>query len=1520
MRECIYHIKGDKNYYTYKQLVEMFIQQADDFASISDVVFARGDAQNKVYNQIKQVKQESYAIKDYIRNKNFNDGDPGLNNAKSIALSNFVNCPAFKDANGNPLEQFSVEDFIRHKRDLLVQKGMTEVQAIAQAQEEANNWPIIGEDSKNLHILFSRSNFGYNSTVDDFKYTLHSLIAKDKSFEKFLPIENALFEQMKRTFDNMLKGKTTYKLVHNFNIAGKATGIEKTIIGHIDYMLIDDSGVLHLYNIKSSTEDSSDWPKQKKENYKYQLALLKAMLASKGINVKGMTLHNIPIKLNYAQLPNGTIDYSTIASIIPEDHDVEYTIQNGQYVFTKYDNVAYSLFKPKMQNIKISSEAIDRVNHNLKLEFPEHNIKAVGISKTIDQIVSDLSYSGSLKRVDKKDCIYELAINGVTYKITDASPIHKNEQIRNYIIDNYEGLELSSVTDRLRQQIMSSYQLGYTDFSETSGFAISGEYINKALHKYFDKINDEYVWEFIDNDTLLSANILAFRNKNTGQIDFVSLSSYNLDDTIKFNKYSTNDTIGGSFGYITQINRKLLKATYGNLESIRAITLINEIYPELGNSKLGILQVLSPYKGGQGYYYTMQDLNKEYSNFLEVVNSYNSEKIKDNLNPNSFVTPLDVLMQQYDSIINNDTLNENQKSFIKSFDFARFNEGASTAARISQLTSLLQTIEKKSQAIAYRSKNPASLLELLRIGRPELKPLVNLYMLAQDALRYYNEDTPILERAHSTWTRVSTVQTKNPSRNVRMVANIIQSTYNRVNYESTRQFTSIQQYTKQYFDKVGYTAFRNSIIGDQASIFKNMFETDDNGNVMMIFKNPYSRIGDTNYLTEDERWFLKKALFTINKVRAQIFGRDFNYKNENDKDLTKYINNNTNHYFWVPLQKASKASRRQNISGEIDNAKQWWDNFLHNPQAILNEEINNIMTGEEQSQAEQDLKMYSLRNKFLISESDENTRIDFIKSKGENFFETNIANILVDFMVENIKQIEFNKSLTRIKSIMTGIHLLGDLTNHEMREFQKDIEDLVKLNIFNQSIMEPTSQKWIGRLNTLKRAASKYYIGGNIIAGPRDVLNGLLHNYRIAMDRYGIKLSTGSITKAYTEVTSKIFTNALSIDKLSLLNRQFKISYDAAIPEEALKSDRGGFFNADNYLYSQLRRPDYLNRMVVFVAKMVEDGNDQAITVKDGQLLYDWRKDKRFAVLASGDTNNKDYMKQKGLYLSMIKQYNIDHPNNQIELTSDLPMPYTDAEVQAIKNVANSMYGYYDKPLRAKMENMAIGWVFGQFTTWMNAWYTNYSLRPDDYADGQVKWEQAKDSSGNLLFWDKDLNETTENTGCPMLKEVPQMVQGIWYTLRDCWNAYQKEGLKAWTSKNGMFWKDIYTDPIQAANLRKLLQDLLTAMTLSLLYAYVFNPAYKEYKKQMKYHSAMQNAVVEIMYKSGYSAYDDFWGPKTLTDMFGEGFTPPMYKLPTTVISDLGKTLFGDKTFAAFIQGYTPFIKGLKDTRNAMQQ
>jgi hypothetical protein len=83
-----------------------------------------------------------------------------------------------------------------------------------------------------------------------------------------------------------------------------------------------------------------------------------------------------------------------------------------------------------------------------------------------------------------------------------------------------------------------------------------------------------------------------------------------------------------------------------------------------------------------------------------------------------------------------------------------------------------------------------------------------------------------------------------------------------------------------------------------------------------MFKNPF----DSNaVLDNDDRIFLKKVLFIINRTR---FGkRNFPFKDENDPDFEKFIETKGAQALFVPLEKASASTKWANPSKYFSDFK-----------------------------------------------------------------------------------------------------------------------------------------------------------------------------------------------------------------------------------------------------------------------------------------------------------------------------------------------------------------------------------------------------------------------------------------------------------------------------------------------------------------------------------------------------------------------------------------------------------------------
>ena len=571
-----------------------------------------------------------------------------------------------------------------------------------------------------------------------------------------------------------------------------------------------------------------------------------------------------------------------------------------------------------------------------------------------------------------------------------------------------------------------------------------------------------------------------------------------------------------------------------------------------------------------------------------------------------------------------------------------------------------------------------------------------------------------------------------------------------------------------------------------------------------------------------------------------------------------------------------------------------------------------ILTDQEESQINQDIEDMQAYNRFRASETTKG-RQRLLTRYGKDYFETNLQNLVIDYSYKSLQEEEMNKMLTRAKGILLQLKLTG-IREDDQEKFAKTIkhiDDYIKTAVFNRSIMEESSKKIIARLQPLRKAVSTAYIAASPVAAIRDVFGGFLSNVVRTMTKYRTDIDAKDVMWAYQFVLRQGVHSAMSIDLLDKLNSKYLISnINIEQQQEGYKTNRGGITNAGNWMYATLRKPDFLNRMVLFMGKLKHDGSHNAYSIVDGKLVYNWRMDKRFNLLASNDKSDMEaYNKQKALYLSQIMKFNEENPeaNLPVSLDTNLPDGYTQNQIDEIKNLGDTIYGSYNRSTKAMYENLAIGSQFGVFSTWMNGIYDVYlgQRRESSYETQKV---QKEDENGNKLWIDDNGNVTTENTGVPYLTDVPLVVQGVLRTLQDTvselYHGRGWEGIK----------QNILSNPMQMRNWRRILSDALVAMLLYWLFEELINPAYKEHKKTGDGKDVLTNAAIELLYKGSSSSFEEFKGPLPILDYVMNNTSPASVKWGAKVYNDIGGFLFGDTTFGELVTKSQALPRSLQDT------
>lgn len=1379
------------------------------------------------------------------------------------------------------------EDYIESEINNLIKQGIDPEDAKKAVQTVLNNWKIIEEDSMVLHSLFTSSTIG---NLADFEN------AQELTSRMSMQVIDKLHGRMQNFIKQMHFKYPEAKTLTNINLRTAIKDFDKELVGHIDYMFIDKRGTLHLYNFKTSHTHYSKWAGIKQEKYKLQLAFLKQMLANKGIQVKNMSLNIVPVQLDYSD------DFNKIDDIKVFD-PINYNLNKfSNPGLNKYFGKAKYFVESNISETENLSDGIKEANSIIRATFPTLNIKSEGIATSAKDWIKNAPDSGDastpiiIKPSEDSDFGYDLIMSGKVIKIKSKKRPENNKELEDAVIEHLSELEDNKdfVTQQLKTVLDKAIKVGFIDCTGHKFFKKDVENHLKAVFNQYIIKEEGKQPDWIFNDTLIDQNIFLFTNRHTGQTDVITLSHLNLNSTVNIN--GTNNILGA---YKRNGQTNTLTSHFGNIETIRTLLLLNSLFPELesSNMKLGQIKVISPTMGTHTRTHDISNLVKNYlPEIFQVVKENNPDiKVQNNLKSAEMVDRVTILLSEYNAIMENKP--ETTRDTYANMGFEELEAADSKASQILAIRNILDQLFTKYENVPVT--------EIERNAREKGNIEDKLFILVSDAYKYLTGEYPDYSK-NLNWRdiNVSTAPTV-PSKNINMVVTNFLMTADSISENTMKQWEKYRPTLMNFYKAIGYTQAQNATLGNQSSQFNNLYARDADNKLTMMFKNPYNMSND---LTSAERTLLKAVLSHLYEIR-----RTFNPALKEITDVEAYIEKNPS-YLQVPLMRASKATIMQRTD-TIKNAGKNLAKVAMHPEKYWDEFVEDLMP-EEAEDLDEGVKTLSLINNFE-RQQDQEYRKKLIQKHGADYFETNVEDILLTVLNKYVQVEKMNTFLIGTKNLIFQLEMLENITGTKDiidKELQY-IRDYLKVNVFQRSIMGETGNKITSALTPLKRFVSMVNLAANVVSSIRDTEQGFMENFIRTITKFQTDLEAKNVRDAYAYVVTNGVSNAMNITKLSALCAKYRISNtDLNRITERLRTGRSGVLNAENWAYATLRSPDFMNRMVLFVARCMQDGCWEAMTVEDDILKYNWKRDKRFEIYASGNKEHPEYKKQKSLYLSKVQEYNEEHPENQLEYDehneTHLPEPYSRKEILSIRNVDRNIYGAYDKSMKAMGEHTAAWWAFGMYTTWMNGIYNNYFMKPGVSQISQRKYEQQRNDNGELLFFDEQGGLTTEDTGVPYIKGVPMIVQGIMYTAIDMFQICRKSGFEA-------MQKYLKEDPVAAQNFRKAISDLIMSLLHLVLINLALSDQYKDYKKTMKDNPVIQNLVTEVLYKSTSRAWDSFQGPLNIINFVGENMNPPVYQIPIKLISDTGKFLFGEKTFGQLVTGNIAIGRSYKDTYNA---
>lgn len=1526
MGKCTYILEG-KNY-SYEQLLNIILNSSE---VAHDILYALDtNMQQRNFSKLEAIKQSNLRrtnngsfMQDFADNSSILTGGAEIEvGKKDYSIQSFINSSLYIRRNGRAyVPAYNVDEYITKRIEEDTVK-LGEKQAKINAQFLKDNHKRIAKDSRDFHKAVLRMHKG--STL---KQTAELL--KGTSFEG-MEEEFRLGEDDKESIYNSIYSKVFYKngsvsrelgdkstpqVLSNIKVSAQLLGRKSKIFGHIDFVAVKPDGSLEVFLIKCSHEPHSQWDRAKKEQYQHEMALLTRILQNNGVNISNIRFNVIPVVLKYDD------QHRNITDVQVQDA-VCYSHNKGAFILQEALSAASRFIESNLEEIQIESKTIDRINKQLSAFIPEGNVRAKGIDVTVNEFI-DQNWHRWIQ-CEQPESGYNLLIDDTIYHVKSNEQKSKNTEVVNLIkkekLHKSEYLSAKGVISKLKD----SRRVGFCD--------IDDPYLNDFFQKYFEHTTEtidnkdyyNYEWEIVDNPDIVDCNVIIFKNSND-QIDIVSLSELNLK---KLNTYNGKKNILNyhldDINARTNQGHKLLDATYGNIETMRLMFLVNELLPQLGNIKLGNVSVL----GGLGtkpISYT-NPIQLVLPNFMKIRETLIKEDSTIEFNNNftnvEQISPVDLLIKSY-----YDIMEENPQLVNKEFNlFKEIISGSDTdkmihaadgkvkdslttarntevkIERLEELISKLQSYLKEKQG----DISPEKLLQLRNSNSINTRACASLLVDALITLDRLQGNIRIVNEELDGFTEYIDRPQNMKISQIRLVSKLLQDAIHSTAYRLDKELSEFNNACLEFYKEMGYTKLENFVLGSQARIFDNLFQNIDED---LYFKNPYDPAAQLN---DAERKFLKKALFYINKIR---FGET---KIRSDKEM-KSLYSDYKH-LWVPLERASTSTAV---------TKAWQDpiaygkelsrranKYIHDPKAYFQEQYNEVLNPEEKSFIDRDMQDMQAYNKFKASETEQGR--ERLMKNGKNFFETNVQNLVIDYIHKFIQEQEMNKMLIKTKGILLYLKIKGDEENdrENLNKYVQHIEDYLKVSVYNQSTMRPTSQKIEATLRPVRKAVSAAYIMLNPIAAVRDTISGFRSNLIRSLTKFRTDIDASDVLWAYQYVLRKASMSAMTIDLLDKLNAKYLISnINVEQQQEGYKTNTEGL-TTGNWAYATLRKPDFLNRMVLFMAKLKHDGSNEAYYVEDGQLKYNWRLDKRFKLLADKNTSDMDaYNKQKALYLSQIIAYNKENPSAHLEvsLNTDLPEGYTLNQIEEIKHLGSTIYGAYSTSEKSKYEHHILGQQLAYFSTWMNGIWDVYfgQRRESSYETEKV---QAEDDQGNKLYIDAQGNIVTTPTDTPYLIDIPLIVQGISQTYWDLL------GIVLFRDNKLEALKQFWGSKVQRRNLIRSWSDLLYILLWKLLIESALESLYGDHKKTTDGDNFMYNAFVEIMYKGYGSSFDDFMGPLPIIDYISNNTKAAAFQWQQKFIQDTYKLTFGDKTFGEYLIGMQALPRSMQDAYRMYQK
>lgn len=1193
---------------------------------------------------------------------------------------------------------------------------------------------------------------------------------------------------------------------------------EDNLLGMVDLLVIDDLGNTHIIDYKTSPADYgievpmgdeipfNAYSPAKKLAFGYQLNVYNRLLTQLGVTPTSSDVNVAPIQLSNFRKDG---DRFIFDSIIP-----------------------YSGF---IDNLTLKTQRDQTINENLDQMFKEEyliNTDAGKIISNVNEIMGQL-FHNKIKRKSEEE--FTDFINTKRYTEEDIKEIMKDrvEEIPNVGFEFTLGkLKITAKTkEKLIKEVYNKLNSKPRNIAkEVNRFKILINSQNLSNYETSSKVIDEksdvqWIPELLKpycNGNYRVVNlpkqfdqlgILLLENIETNNFEILKLSNNYLKTYLKMGgRTNLTGRFEEDIVEDSNSNSLMLKGIYGNVELIETLLALNQIPKVFAHrGSIGKIQVINP-----EYNIGLSASNKELL--------YSYKKLIEHL-------PEGKLEHDF---IKDGTIKFQSKAQV-------FRDSLQTLIKNSNENSKIRTFESACSGIEELIPNPQELLYKLEDLKTQMEE-TNPNLKNSDISQVHSEEERVYFELNQAIAEVSGfdfrqqtydpdnyidswnirkghsgLMTDNPgitaNQNLNMVTQVVTQAYQNVRSNMQEAVAKLRELNENLKKSKGFNYIEERLYGNKVNLYRNMYKRTSNGDWVFVDPNTLSNPA--------ERAFLEYTLATINANR---------YKNLSVEKLIEMRNSRDVGYFRVPL--AAGGSVWQ-VSGAMHALKNTLKGLA--PEEIkrrFKEKINNLMTDDSpQEQRIQKNAQWEMTTLFDGGEIESNRlRLLNDKNRPEGYYEHNLEKLVLKHIYSYTLKQEMDKVFPLIKAAQIHQIFSQISQNTKFENSLKYLQNYVKVSIFNKPILKDRDIIIKEYADKLMHTASVQALG----FAPRQmyqIVEGLWKDIGLifrqpdgteinGQKHFEFQHLRDSFFNTFRELTH--FGNKRS--KLELLNELYALNdMDMNVYAQHLEDGHNLFYNFSTFLFRMASRPDFYNRLTIFQSQMRADGTWDAYSEKNGKLIYDWSKDKRFDQLAKGNKNHPDYKKQEVLYLEMANQmikegtrnadgtlFTIRDENGNY---NPLPKAYTTQQSESYKALSDMMYGYYSHEKRSLMQATLLGGLFMQM-------YTYWSGKKNQFlAPGSIK-NQGKyihvEQNGKKLFYQLKPNGeinfdaplTDKNTGAPVIQWQGTFSEGIITTLANIGTSLYN-GLRNGETANSV-WHKYWDNPNE--NLKTAYRQNLTQL------------------------------------------------------------------------------------------------------------